>query len=181
MQATTDELMAALPQIQAAPKTDAPIDMLCWRPGFGKREFVDELTLTVAGGIPGDRGQTHPWMKLPDGTPDPRIQVSILSKRVLDLVWRDRENVVHPGDPIIADLDTSEENLPVGTRLKAGTAILEVSDVPNPGCVKWKVRYGAAAKDWLVQPDLVRYRLRGVLCRIVQDGVVARTDRLIKL
>ncbi|WP_424944514.1 hypothetical protein [Aliiroseovarius crassostreae] len=180
-QARLDDLMAAIPHVLAAPKTDAPIDMLCWRPGFGERRFVDDLALTVDGGIPGDRGQSHPWLTLPDGSPDPRAQVSVLSKRVVDAVWLDRDNVVHPGDPIVADIDTSFENLPAGTRLRAGSAVLEVSDVPNDGCVKWKLRYGQDAKDWLVLPETLPHRLRGVLCRVVQDGVVTRADHLIKL
>ncbi len=173
---TRDVLDAALPDVGAAPKTDAPITGLCWRPGFNQRNFPSQLRLTRAEGIPGDRWLTQPWLRLDDGSPDPGIQVSILPSRVLDLVWQDREAAPHPGDPIVADLDTSEANLPVGTVIKAGTALLRVSSVPNLGCVKWKVRYGADALDWVAaQPAL---RLRGVLCSVEQDGEVSLTDRL---
>lgn len=173
--------MAALPYIKAAPKTDAPIEMLCLRPDYGQRQFVDQITLTVDQGMPGERWATAPWLKLPDGSPDPRIQVSILPKRVMDAVWLDRAGQVHPGDPIVADIETSYDSLPVGTRLQAGSAVLEVSDAFNDGCVKWKHRYGAAAKDWLVRPDTRPLRLRGLLCRVVRDGVLRQTDRLIVL
>lgn len=178
---TMAELMAALPHVQAAPKTDAPICALCFRPGYGERQFPDSLSLTRDRGIPGERWETAAWLKLDDGRPHPGIQVSILPSRVMDLVWRDREGQVHPGDPIVADLDTSEENLPEGTLLRAGTAILRVSAVFNEGCVKWKVRYGKEAKDWIVLPELRKFRLRGILCSVEQDGIVTTTDRICKL
>jgi hypothetical protein len=179
--ATAKELTAALAHIRAAPQDDAPVDMLCFRPGYNRREMVQELTLTVDQGIPGERWFSAPWLTLPDGRPDPRIQVSILPKRVMDAVWLDRDGTVHPGDPIVADIETSYDNLPVGTRLQAGSAVLEVSDAFNDGCVKWKARYGTAAKEWLVTPENRALRLRGLLCRIVQDGVVRTGDRLQRL
>lgn len=178
---SAQNLSDGLPHIMAAPKTDAPIAMLCFRPGFGLRTFPDTLTLTREQGIPGERWMTYPWLKLADGSPDPRIQVSILPTRVLDLVWRDRDATVHPGDPIVADLDMTHANLPAGTLLQAGSAVLRVSDEPNDGCVKWKVRYGAAAMDWIVAPEHSALRLRGVLCSIEQDGVVGVADRIIVL
>ena len=176
--ATAAELAAALPHIAAAPKTDAPIAMLCFRPGFGLRTHPQSLRLTRAHGIPGERWLTAPWLKLADGSPDPRIQVSILPARVLDLVWRSRDTTVHPGDPIVADLDTSHANTPPGTLIRAGTAVLRVSDEPNDGCVKWKARYGADALAWVAAPAHRQLRLRGVLCAIEQDGTVTATDRL---
>ena len=170
--------MAALPYILAAPKTDAPIASLCLRPQRNQRAFPDRLVLTRAEGIPGERWLTEPWMTLADGSPDPRIQVSILPLRVMDLVWRDREASPHPGDPIVADLDCSEVNLPEGTLIEAGTAVLRVSSVFNEGCVKWKARYGADARAFIDAPGHPPLRLRGILCEVVRDGVVTLTDRL---
>jgi hypothetical protein len=173
---TAAALNAALPHVLSAPNTDASIAMLCYRPDFNQRTFPDSLTLTKASGIPGERWLKHPWLRLADGTPDPRIQVSLLPTRVLDLVWQDRDATPHPGDTIIADLDMTDGNTPPGTRLQAGTAVLRVSDEWNNGCVKWKARYGAAALAWIAaHPHL---RLRGLLCSIEQDGVVQVTDRL---
>ncbi len=167
---------AALPNVILAPKTDAVIDCLCLRPDRGTRAFPDHLTLSQSHGVIGDRWLTTAWLTLPDGRPDPRVQISILPQRVLDLVWQDRENIVHPGDQIVADLDMSEENLPIGTLIRVGSAVLRVSDEPNYGCVKWKVRYGADALKWVESHP--KLRLRGVLCSIEQDGVVTLQDRL---
>lgn len=96
--ASRAECDAALPHILAAPRDAAAIDNLCFRPAYGKRCFPDQLHLTVAGGIADERWLKAPWLTLPDGSPDPRIQVSILPRRGMDLCWRDRGNTVHPGD-----------------------------------------------------------------------------------
>ncbi|MGY3438752.1 MULTISPECIES: MOSC domain-containing protein [unclassified Marinovum] len=177
---TTQELDAALEHIRAAPKDGAVIDQLVFRPAVGARAYPDHLDMTVAGGIAGERWLTAPWLKLPDGTPDPRIQVSILSKRVMDLCWRDRDGTPHPGDPIVVDMDLGHDNLPVGTRLQAGTAILEVSDKRNSGCAKWQEWYGRDSLHWINTGPNRDLRLRGILCRIVQDGRVSVGDRLTK-
>ena len=175
---TTAELTAALPHIAAAPKTDAPIAVLCFRPGLNQRLFPSSLTLTRAEGIPGERWLTMPWLRLDDGSPDPRIQVSILPQRVLDLMWRDRTATAHPGDTIVADLDCGIANLPEGTLIQTGSAVLQVSGIFNEGCIKWKARFGADARAFIDAPGHPDLRLRGVLCAVVQDGVVALTDHL---
>ena len=177
-QATTAELQAALPGVLDAPKTGGAVEYLCFRPGLGERDFRSELTLTRDRGIPGERWGTAPWLRLEDGTGHPGIQVSILPRRVLDLVWRDRANVIHPGDTFVCDLDTSEANLPVGQLIAVGSAVLRVSEVPNHGCAKWKVRYGTPAYDWIRAPAHAHLRLRGVLCSVEQDGVIRLGDRV---
>ncbi len=174
-----EDFAAALPHVLAAPKDEGPITQICFRPGFNERTFPDRLTLTRKRGIPGERWMTHPWLKLADGSPDPAIQVSILPSRVLDLVWQPGDAAPHPGDPLVADLDMTEANLPEGTLLRAGSATLRVSGVWNDGCVKWKARYGVAAKEWIVAPGHRELRLRGVLCSIEADGEVAVGDRVI--
>lgn len=179
--ATREELDAALPHILAAPKDGAAISMLCLRPDYGERRFVDRIEVTPEGGIPGERWATKPWLKLDDGSPDPRIQVCILQSRVLDLVWRDRENTPHPGDTFIVDMDLSEANLPAGQLLQVGTSVLKVSTAFNDACVKWKVRYGQDAKDWVTAPGHPELRLRGILCSVEQAGAFRTGDFLRKL
>lgn len=176
MQPTIEELEAALPEVLDAPKTGGAVEMLCFRAGFGQREFVPSLTVTRKRGIPGERWESQPWLKLPDGRGHPGIQISILPRRVLDLVWRDRAGAVHPGDTFVCDLDTTEANLPEGQLLAVGTAVLRVSEVWNDACAKWKVRYGTPAHDWVRAPGRKALRLRGLLCSVEQDGVIHLGD-----
>jgi len=175
---TLPECMAALPHILAAPKDAGAIDHLCFRPSRGTRTFPASLTLTKAEGIPGDRWLKEPWQRLSDGTPDPDLQVSILPARVLDLIWRARETTTHPGDTIVADLDLGVANLPPGSLLQAGTAVLRVSGYFNEACVKWKTRHGKAATDFITAPGHAPLRLRGIICAVAADGVVVATDHL---
>ncbi len=173
-QASREALDAALAHVLAAPRDGAPVALLCHRPARNARLFPARLRLTRAEGVPGDRWLSEPWLRREDGSPDPRIQVSILPARVLALVWQDRETVPHPGDTLVADLDTSEANLPEGTLLRAGSATLRVSALFNAGCAKWKARYGADALAWVrARPEL---RLRGILCAVEEDGEVAVGD-----
>lgn len=175
---TAEALADALTHVLAAPKHATTVGQLCFRPLRNQRTFPETLRMTRAEGVPGDRWLSEPWLTLADGRPDPRIQISILPLRVLDLVWQDRIGTVHPGDTIISDLDCSAANLPENTLLRAGTVLLRVSSLFNDGCVKWKARYGAAAKAWIIAPGHVPLRLRGVLCEVVEDGTVSVGDPL---
>ncbi|CAN1577166.1 hypothetical protein MCELHM10_04085 [Paracoccaceae bacterium] len=174
-----EALTAALPEVLAAPRELGAVRLLCMRPKPNLRSFPDRLTLTRAAGVVGDFEASRPWLVLEDGSPDPRNQVSIMSARVLDLVWRDGNPRSHPGDNIACDLDLSHANLPAGTLLQAGTAVLRVSDEPNDGCAKWKVRMGKAAYDWTRAH--AAYRLRGLYCSVEQDGEITLEDALLRL
>jgi len=178
---TTPELEAAFEHLTSAPADDAPIEQICFRADYGLRDFRDSIEVTVEFGIPDERWGKKPWAKLPDGSADPRIQVAILNPRLRDLVWRDRVDTVHPGDTLTADLDFSEENLPDGQLLQAGTAILRATDLFNEGCAKFKMRYGRAAYEFVRRPEYEHLRLRGLLCAVEQDGIIRVGDRLKKL
>jgi hypothetical protein len=178
---TATALAAALPDVLAAPRTQGPVRLLCARPEPNARSFSDRLTLTRAAGVVGDLEASRPWLVLDDGRPDPRTQVSIMSSRVLDLVWRDRNPRHHPGDNIVCDLDLSHASLPTGALLQAGTAVLRVSDVANDGCAKWKVRMGRAAYDWTRTHAHADYRLRGLFCSVEQDGELGLEDTILRL
>jgi MOSC domain-containing protein YiiM len=178
---TAEELAAALPSVLAAPRDEGVVKLLCVRPHPNARTFPKAIKMTRAHGVTGDFEARHPWLTLPDGSPDPRNQVSIMPWRVLDLVWRDRHRVPHPGDNIAVDMNLTEANLPVGTLLQAGTAVLRISDEPNDGCVKWKVRKGRAAYDWITHPDHLPLRLRGLYCSVEQGGEMHLGDSLRRL
>lgn len=178
---TLVELNEALPHVMAAPKDGAAIAHLCLRPERNARRMVDEIILTKAQGIPGERWSTQPWIRLENGDPHPGIQVCIIPQRVMDLVWTPDSDGLHPGDTFAADIDTSEANMPEGQLLSVGTALIRVSEVFNDACVKWKARYGQDVFDWVRNPAHRAHRLRGLLCSIEQDGVIRTGDVLRKV
>lgn len=175
---SAEALALSLPKVLAAPQHTSTVAQLCFRPARNQRSFPASLTLTAAEGVKGDRWRTDPWLTLQDGTPDPRIQISILPLRVLDLIWQNRDTTPHPGDTIITDLDCSEANLPEHSLLRIGPVLLRVSSLFNDGCVKWQARYGQAAKDWITAAGHPPLRLRGILCEVVEDGMIGVGDRL---
>jgi hypothetical protein len=178
---SAEELDAALPSVLSAPRDAGIVRWLCTRPQPNKRAFGKALTLSRGNGASGDYHPAQPWLRLADGSPDPRIEVSIMPWRVLELCWRERDRVAHPGDNIAVDMTLAEAEIPAGTRLAVGTAILRVSDVPNDGCVKWKVRCGRPAYDWITRPENLKLRLRGLYAEIEQNGEVRIGDTLRRL
>lgn len=178
---TAEELDQALPHVMAAPRMDGSVTLLLYRRKYNDRVFTQHLRLSRSHGVEGDFEMSIPWLKLDDGSPDKRIQVSILPLRVLDLCWRNREITVHPGDQIVADFNMSLENLPAGSLLRVGTAVLRVSDLWNDGCAKWRVRCGRPAYDWVRSREHEALRLRGIFCSVEEDGEVNVGDRMIKL
>jgi len=174
-------LAASEAEVLAAPRDHGSVRLLCARPAPNQRHFPDRLTLTRAVGVLGDFEASQPWLVLADGSPDPRNQVSLMPARVLDLVWRDRDPRLYPGDNIAVDMDLSHANLPTGALLQVGSAVLRVSDEPNDGCAKWKVRCGRDAYAWVRDARHRALRLRGLYCSVEQDGEVALGDRITKL
>jgi len=178
---TEQELEAAFEHLTSAPSDNAEVEQIVFRADYGLRDFRDSIQVTRESGIPDERWLVKPWSRLEDGSPDPRIQVAILNPRLRDLVWRDREGTVHPGDTLTADLDFSEANLPDGQLLQAGSAVLRVTDLWNESCAKFKVRYGKAAYYFIRRPEFRHLRLRGLLCAVESDGVISVGDRLKKV
>ncbi|MGZ0657052.1 MOSC domain-containing protein [Coraliomargarita sp. W4R53] len=155
------------------------VEYLINRPAEGVHEPVEELYLDVEQGILGDRWRETAWLRLPDGSPDPRVQVSLTNTRVIQCFTGDQAGAAFScGDNIYTDLNLTEAHLPVGTRLRIGEAVLEVSDVPNDACGKFAKRFGSSAFLCVRRAEHLPLRLRGLFCRIVQGGRIALGDSI---
>ena len=53
------------------------------------------------------------------------------------------------GDQFFVDLDLGRENLPAGTWLAMGAAIVEMTSVPHLGCRKFAARFGLEAMKFV--------------------------------
>jgi len=177
---TEDELEAALPGIQAAPRDVGVVELIARRPSHGERELLEEATLEPALGLVGDNWHLRPSRHRDDGKPDPDRQLTLMSARAVAAVAGERAHWAIAGDQLYVDLDLGRENLPAGTQLTVGTAVLEVTAAPHTGCDKFTARFGSAASRWLNTPTGRALNLRGIHARIIVGGVVRRGDALRK-
>lgn len=115
-------------------------------------------------------------MYLPDGRPDPRVQVALMNHRMLEFLQLLTGSRHHPGDTLIVEFDLTESNLPVGTPLQIGSAEVEISDVVNNACAKFARHYRDDVFAWLRDPSRKALRLRGAFGRIVREGRVRPGD-----
>jgi MOSC domain-containing protein YiiM len=76
------------------------------------------------------------------------------------------------GDNLFVDLDISAANLPTGTRLRVGEAIVEVTPKPHNGCVRFKGRFGADALRFVQAPTTRDQNFRGIYWKVVEPGEV---------
>jgi RimJ/RimL family protein N-acetyltransferase len=142
---------------------------------------VDEAVLDARLGLVGDNWLARGSRHTPDGSAMPDKQVTMMNVRVADLVAGGRSNVPQAGDQLYVDLDLSADNLPAGTLLAVGSAVLEVSAAPHRGCKKFVSRFGEEAMRFVSSPTGRRHRMRGVNTRVVTPGRVRVGDVVRKL
>jgi hypothetical protein len=181
-QLTTEELEAGLERIQSAPADAGVIELLVRRPAENEREVLERATLDLDEGLVGDMWSRRFSKRTPDGSPNPEMQLTLMSSRVVDLVAAgDRERWALAGDQLFVDLDLSVDNLPTGTRLAVGTAVIEVTPEPHLGCVKFSARFGNDAHRFVNAKPHRHLRLRGLNARVVEPGTVSAGDTIRKL
>lgn len=178
MSLTVAEFDARWSAEPAAPRDHGKVIQVCVRPDLDQRAFPEVLELCPKRGAIGDRWERRTWMHLADGSPDPRVQVAVASSRMMDFLTSLTGCDHHPGDTLIVDLDLSADNLPVGTCLAVGSAVIEVSDVENDGCAKFAAHYGDDVFDWIRAEANRAKRLRGLFARVVTGGVVSNGDEI---
>ena len=99
-----------------------------------------------------------------------------MNARVAGLLAGPIERWALAGDQLYVDLDLSPGNLPPGTQLDVGTAVIAVSDEPHRGCAKFGARYGSDAVVFVNSAVGRELNLRGINARVVQNGVVRVGD-----
>jgi MOSC domain-containing protein YiiM len=171
---TPEHLGAGLEHVRAAPRDDALLELIARRPAVDGREVLEEAELDIGLGLVGDS-----W-SLRGKRPNPRAQVTLMSSRAAALIAGDRDRWPLAGDQLYVDLDLSGDNLPPGTRLAIGSAVVEVSDLPHLGCGKFTERYGADARELVNSPEGVALNLRGINAQVVQTGSVRLGDAVRK-
>jgi hypothetical protein len=166
------ELEAALDHLRQAPKDDGVLQLIVCRPDVDQRQEMDHAELDTMSGLIGDNWHVRPSSKTPDGSPHPEMQINIMNVRVTALVAQERERWPLAGDQLYIDMDLSRENLPAGSRIQVGSAVLEVSPLPHTGCAKFVSRFGADAMKFVNSPLGKELCLRGINAKVVQTGTI---------
>lgn len=166
------ELEAALEHLREAPKDDGVLQLIVCRPAVDQRAEMDQAELHPGKGLIGDNWIVRPSSKTPDGSPHPEMQINIMNVRVTALVAQERERWSLAGDQLYIDMDLSKENLPAGSRIQVGSAVLEVSPLPHTGCAKFVSRFGADAMKFVNSEVGKELCLRGINAKVIEAGVV---------
>lgn len=169
---TMTELEAGLDLIRESPKDSGVLHLIVRRPSVDEREVIDEAELDLRDGLVGDSWNVRTSSRTPDGSPHPDMQLNVMNSRVIDLVARDRNRWQLAGDQLYIEMDLSAENLPAGTRLKIGDAVIEVTPPPHTGCKKFISRFGLEAMMFVNSPVGRELQLRGINAKVVQPGKI---------
>jgi MOSC domain-containing protein YiiM len=171
---------AGLDAVRASPADNGRVELIARRPEVDARELVAEATLDPEGGLVGDNWHVKPSLKT--GAPNPEAQLTVMNARVSALVaGDDRERWALAGDQLYVDLDLSYRNLPPGTQLRVGEAVIEVSDEPHRGCGKFSARFGVEMLKLVNSAVGRELNMRGINARIITGGVVRTGDPVVKI
>ena len=168
---TRAELDAGLELIRSSPIDNGVVELIVSRPQPGARKVLDEAQLDPSAGMIHDS-----WAKR-DAAPDPATQLTVMNARAIALFAQDRARWPLAGDQLYVDLDLAHDNLPPGSRLKVGGAVIEVSTEPHTGCGKFVQRCGVEAMKFVNSPLGRQLHLRGINARVIRAGAVRVGDR----
>jgi MOSC domain-containing protein YiiM len=170
------DLEARLGHIRDSPSDRGVVVLVVRRPAVGVRELPAEAMLDREAGLVGDNWLERGSSSTPDGSADRQRQVTVMNARVAELVAGGADRMPLAGDQLYVDFDISVDNLPAGSLLAVGGAVLEVSDVPHLGCAKFVERFGADAMRFVNSRVGRQLRLRGMNTRVQEPGIVRPGD-----
>ena len=178
---TMAELEEGLDEILQAPKDDGVLRLIVRRPRVEAREVLEEGELHTSEGLVGDSWKFRISSRTPDGSAHPDMQLNIMNARVIALVAQDKDRWQLAGDQLFIDLDLSAENLPAGTQLAVGSAVIQVSPQPHTGCQKFVARFGLDAVKFVNSAVGKELHLRGINAKVIQSGTIRVGDVVRKI
>jgi hypothetical protein len=174
-------LAAGLDEIRRSPRDGGAVILVVRRPGVDLREALTEAVLDPVDGLVGDTWRARGSRHTEDGLADPQAQLTLMNARAAALVAGGPQRRELAGDQLFVDLDLSGHNLPPGTRLQIGEAVIEVSQKPHRGCEKFAARFGHEALRFVNSEVGRELNLRGVNTRVVVGGRLRIGDPVRKL
>jgi hypothetical protein len=125
------ELEAGMDHIRQSPKDNGILRMIVRRPQEDERELVESGELDPLYGLLGDNWKDRESGHTQDESANTNTQITIMNARTIALLAQDEERWSLAGDQLYIDMDLSADNLPPGTRLAVGSAVIEVSAQPH--------------------------------------------------
>jgi hypothetical protein len=174
-------LEAGLGDVRLSPADGGTVELIVRRPAVDEREVLAEGTLDVAAGLAGDTWRVRGSSRTTDGSSHPDMQLTVMNSRAALLVAQDPGRRMLAGDQLYVDLDLSPANLPPGTRLAVGSAVIEVTAQPHLGCAKFAARFGTDALRFVTARVGRELRLRGLNARVAVSGTIRPGDTIRKL
>lgn len=178
---TTTELEDGLKEIRQSPKDVGILKLIVRRPQENIREVLQTGELDITEGLVGDTWKTRGSSRTADGSSHPDMQLNIINSRVAALVAQEESRWQLAGDQLYIDLDLSDENLPPGTQLAIGSAVIEVTTQPHLGCKKFVERFGLDAMKFVNSSVGKKLHLRGINAKVIQPGVIRMNDLIKKI
>jgi MOSC domain-containing protein YiiM len=108
------------------------------------------------------------------------MQLNVMNARAVALIAREEGRWALAGDQLYVDLDLARDNLPPGTRLAIGNAVIEVTAQPHIGCGKFVQRFGVEAMKFVNGTFGRQLNLRGINAKVVQPGIIRVGDTVTK-
>lgn len=175
-QLKTAELEKGLDDILQSPKDGGSLELIVRRPAVDKREVLEAGRLDTSQGLVGDNWLERGCRHTPDGAADPEMQLNIMNSRVVSLVAVDADRRDLAGDQLYLDMDLSYDNLPPGTQLQIGEAIIEVTEPPHTGCKKFAARFGKDAMVFVNSGMGKKLNFRGINAKVIRSGDIKQGD-----
>lgn len=175
------ELEQSLDHIREAPADGGTLELIVRRPAVDEREVLTEVRLDTVDGLEGDTWRVRGSSRTADGGPNPDAQLTVVNARASAAIAGERDQWPWAGDQLYVDLDLSIANLPPGSRVQIGSAVIQFSEPPHTGCAKFQARYGNDSLRFVNSQVGRELRLRGANCRVVVSGVVRVGDTIRKL
>ena len=178
---TLETLSGKLPHIQQSPKVEGTLALIVRRPHVDAREVLAEGDLSLLEGLAGDTWNTRGSSRTPDGSAHPDMQLNLMNVRVIEAIAGSMKRWPLAGDQLYVDLDLSHTNVPPGTRLSIGDAVIEITPQPHTGCGKFAARFGVDALKFVNSPDGRLMGLRGVNAKVIRPGRVRAGGTVTKM
>jgi hypothetical protein len=164
---TVQQLEEGLKNLHTA-KDKGTVVMLVARGEGGTRQLLQHARLEPDCGMPGDA-----WCRRTSRNPE--TSIAVMQSDVAELI-ANGQPIELSGDNLYLALDLSNANLPIGSRVRAGTATLEVTPYPHNGCKKFRARFGEDAVRFTSNPAIRHLNLRGIYMRVIEAGEVQPGD-----